>query len=107
MLVYLPMKPTLNAEMNLINTERELAGDFGELSRVAEEGAGELEKAIGKAKAMGRNFRRLARQLARARKGMRRFRLAHPQAGAGGIADIASQSSPIADCGLSDRTRSD
>jgi hypothetical protein len=77
--------------MNLINTERELVG--------AEEGAGEMERAIGKAKAMGRNFRRLARQLARARRGMKRFRLAQQQAGGGGNGGLR-----IADCGLSDRT---
>lgn len=93
--------------MSLINTERELAGDFGELSRAAEEGAGELERAIGKAKAMARNFRRLARQLARARKGMRQFRLAHPQAGSRGNCGLTSASSVeprIADCGLSHRS---
>jgi hypothetical protein len=56
-----------------VNTPVEMAG--------MEEGAGELERAIGKAKALGRDFGRLARQLARAREGMRRFRLEHPGVG--------------------------
>ena len=56
-----------------LHTPLELAG--------AEEGAGELERAIGKAKALGRDFGRLERQLTRTREGMRRFRLAHPGVG--------------------------
>ncbi len=60
-----------------VETALELAG--------AEEGAAELERAIGKAKAVGRNFGRLAKQLARAREGVRRFRLAHPGGGAGAV----------------------
>jgi hypothetical protein len=52
-----------------LHTPLELAG--------AEEGAGELERAIGKAKALGRDFGRMERQLARTREGMRRFRLTH------------------------------
>ncbi|MGA2554938.1 MAG: hypothetical protein ABSG04_01510 [Verrucomicrobiota bacterium] len=56
-----------------VQTPLELAG--------AEEGAAELERAIGKAKALGRNPDRLNRQLAKAREGMKRYRLAHPDAG--------------------------
>jgi hypothetical protein len=56
-----------------VHTPLELAG--------AEEGAGELERAIGKARALGRNVARLERQLARVRRGMRHFRLAHPGVG--------------------------
>jgi len=56
-----------------VQTPLELAG--------AEEGAAELERAIGKAKALGRNPDRLNRQLAKAREGMKRYRLAHPEAG--------------------------
>ena len=52
-----------------VHTLMELAG--------AEEGAGELERAIGKARALGRNSFRLERQLVRVRQGMRHFRLAH------------------------------
>lgn len=44
----------------------------------AEEAAGELERAIAKARALGRNPVRLERQLARVRQGMRHFHLAHP-----------------------------
>ena len=47
----------------------------------AEEGAVELERAIGKARALGRDSARLERQLARVRQGMRHFRLAHPGLG--------------------------
>jgi len=53
-----------------VTTPSELAG--------AEEGAAELEKAIGKAKALGRNSGRLERRLAKVREGVRRFRAAHP-----------------------------
>jgi hypothetical protein len=53
-----------------VSTPLELAG--------AEEGAAELEKAIGKAKALGRSFGRLERRLAKVREGARRFRAAHP-----------------------------
>jgi hypothetical protein len=56
-----------------VRTPMELAG--------AEEAAGELERAAGKARALGRNSLRLERQLARVRRAMRRFRLAHPGAG--------------------------
>jgi len=59
-----------------VDTPLELAG--------AEEGAGELERAIGKAKALGRKFGHLQRQLARTREAMRRFHLAHPRAGGHG-----------------------
>jgi hypothetical protein len=58
-----------------VETALELAG--------AEEGAAALERAIGKAKALGRDFGRLEKQLAKAREGVRRFRLAHP--GGGGV----------------------
>lgn len=53
-----------------VRTPLELAG--------AEEGAAELEKAIGRARALGRNSGRLERQLAKVREGVRRFRAAHP-----------------------------
>ncbi len=47
----------------------------------AEEGAGELARAVGKARALGRDSARLERQLARVRHGLRHFRLAHPELG--------------------------
>lgn len=56
-----------------VRTPLELAG--------AEEGAAELEKAIGRAKALGRHYGRLERQLAKVREGARRFRAAHPWLG--------------------------
>jgi hypothetical protein len=56
-----------------VRTPMELAG--------AEEAAGELERAVGKARALGRNSLRLERQLDRVRQGMRHFRLAHPGIG--------------------------
>jgi hypothetical protein len=58
-----------------VETALELAG--------AEEGAATLERAIGKAKALGRSFDHLEKQLAKAREGVRRYRLAHP--GGGGV----------------------
>jgi len=67
-------KSVERAEMEVgVETALELAG--------AEEGAAALERAIGKAKALGRSFDHLEKQLAKAREGMRRFRLAHPDSG--------------------------
>jgi hypothetical protein len=56
-----------------VHTPLELAG--------AEKGACELERAIGKARALGRKSAHLERQLARVRRGVRHFRLTHPGVG--------------------------